>query len=642
MDAIKRIDLAMEAPMRVGALVVEPAARTIIGQDGVSERLEPRVMQVFVRLARGGVVSRDDLTQCCWGGQIVGEDAINRVISRLRRAAEERKGDFRIETIPRVGYRLLGTVAPVAHPEPAPAPGAPAPVPALTLIRQGDARRRKFWVRWAVAGTLVSVAMAGLAGEALRARADARARRADAEQLVDFMLGDLRKRLDAVGRLDVLDSVGAQTMAYYARQDLGSLNADELARRAKALRMVGELKSQRGDFGAAATAFDAAARTTGELMAREPGNGQRVFDHAQSVYYLGDVAFKRGDLPTASRTFNDYARLADRLGEIDPRNDEWQAEIAYSRSNRGTMAITERRFDSANADFRLAADVMQALVARHPGTVQWQSDFADFNAWVADTERFRGHLDDAVAARRRGLQVLSQIATANPLDNLRLGYLAWTHRALGVLAMDLGETGKAIEEYTEAEQQFSRLLRIEPNNVDTLSRVARTDDDFAEALAATGRERDANDHVQNAIAISAKLTARDPKVLQWRQTAAATNLIAAELALARGEQVTARILGTPAADELQREAASGVALGDALFWRARALALLARASGNDPAIWAQIVDVLHSPKGALRLDEACLLRNAYGRLGRTAEAAQIDIGLKASRYAHPGCNPRAG
>src|SRR6266404_2587304 len=100
------IDLAHEADFRLGGLGVSPSSREVT-RDGKPEALEPRVMQVLVALyrAQGGVVSRDDLIVRCWEGRIVGEDAINRAIWRLRKLAEA-DGDFAIETIPRVGYRL--------------------------------------------------------------------------------------------------------------------------------------------------------------------------------------------------------------------------------------------------------------------------------------------------------------------------------------------------------------------------------------------------------------------------------------------------------------------------------------------------------------------------------------------------------
>ena len=102
------VDLARERPFRLGSLDIRPATREVVAADG-REVLEPRVMQVLVALARAGgeVVTRDDLTASCWDGRIVGEDAINRVLSRLRRLSEGlAQGSWSIETITKVGYRL--------------------------------------------------------------------------------------------------------------------------------------------------------------------------------------------------------------------------------------------------------------------------------------------------------------------------------------------------------------------------------------------------------------------------------------------------------------------------------------------------------------------------------------------------------
>jgi adenylate cyclase len=105
-----RIELARQAPLRVGALGVEPALRRLANDDGREAVLEPRVMQVLVALARaeGRIVSRDELAASCWHGVVVGEDALNRVIGRLRRVLDEVADDgLRLETITKVGYRLL-------------------------------------------------------------------------------------------------------------------------------------------------------------------------------------------------------------------------------------------------------------------------------------------------------------------------------------------------------------------------------------------------------------------------------------------------------------------------------------------------------------------------------------------------------
>ncbi len=104
----RRIDLTREADFVIGSVQARPTACEVVA--GVRRvRLQPRVMQVLVALARTGgePVSREALTEVCWGRVRVGDDALNRCIQRLRRLAEaEWKDAFTIETIPRVGYRL--------------------------------------------------------------------------------------------------------------------------------------------------------------------------------------------------------------------------------------------------------------------------------------------------------------------------------------------------------------------------------------------------------------------------------------------------------------------------------------------------------------------------------------------------------
>ncbi len=121
-ETAQPINLAHIEPFRLGELEVRPATRQLI-QGTRCETLEPRVMQVLVALAqaKGEVVTRDELTDLCWDGRIVSENAVHRVISRLRHVAcEFGAGAFELETITKVGYRLT-----LAGPSPAPHAIAP-------------------------------------------------------------------------------------------------------------------------------------------------------------------------------------------------------------------------------------------------------------------------------------------------------------------------------------------------------------------------------------------------------------------------------------------------------------------------------------------------------------------------------------
>lgn len=112
------IDLSREASFRLGAVDVSPSSLELRrGEQCVS--LEPRTMQVLVVLARadGGVVSRSELVERCWNGRIVGDNAINRTLSHIRKlAAGVGQGCFTLETITTIGYRLVDTAAEASPP----------------------------------------------------------------------------------------------------------------------------------------------------------------------------------------------------------------------------------------------------------------------------------------------------------------------------------------------------------------------------------------------------------------------------------------------------------------------------------------------------------------------------------------------
>ncbi len=103
-----RIDLANEPDFQLGGLAIRPSRREVEGL-GISQTLQPRVMQVLVALMRptSEVVSHDELIRRCWGGLTVGEDAVRRCIGQLRKlTAQWPEPPFYIGTIGGVGYQL--------------------------------------------------------------------------------------------------------------------------------------------------------------------------------------------------------------------------------------------------------------------------------------------------------------------------------------------------------------------------------------------------------------------------------------------------------------------------------------------------------------------------------------------------------
>lgn len=127
----RAIDLGTHPDLERPGLHLAPSTRTLHGPAGPVV-VEPRVMQVLLALAgaRGDVVPREALLRAGWGPAVVGDDALHRAVAGGRRALRQAgAADWTVETIARVGYRLVGPSAPPAGaggPTREAAAGAPA------------------------------------------------------------------------------------------------------------------------------------------------------------------------------------------------------------------------------------------------------------------------------------------------------------------------------------------------------------------------------------------------------------------------------------------------------------------------------------------------------------------------------------
>ena len=98
----------------VGDFEIDPATHSI-NKSGDSIKLEPRTMELLLYLAHrpGLVVSREELEREVWQGMVIGYDALNNTVAKLRKAFDDdASSPTIIETVPKRGYRLIANVRP--------------------------------------------------------------------------------------------------------------------------------------------------------------------------------------------------------------------------------------------------------------------------------------------------------------------------------------------------------------------------------------------------------------------------------------------------------------------------------------------------------------------------------------------------
>jgi TolB-like protein/DNA-binding winged helix-turn-helix (wHTH) protein len=128
-----------------------------IARGDETARLDPRTLRVLLCLAEhaGQIVSSESLLNSAWGDVAVSQDSVYQAVASLRRLlGDDPKSPSYIETVPRLGYRLIAFVQREASP---PAPASPHTAPAS--VPQPSGRTTRLTVITAV---LLLVTAAGL------------------------------------------------------------------------------------------------------------------------------------------------------------------------------------------------------------------------------------------------------------------------------------------------------------------------------------------------------------------------------------------------------------------------------------------------------------------------------------------------
>ncbi|MBS3961250.1 MAG: toll/interleukin-1 receptor domain-containing protein [Sandarakinorhabdus sp.] len=360
-------------------------------------------------------------------------------------------------------------------------------LPLDSLVQREAARRQRQMGLLAGASLALVAVMAVLTVIAVQGRREAERQRAEADGLVEFMLTDLRQKLEPVGRLDVLDSVGQRALIYYEGQRLASLDADALGRRARALMLVGEVRDLNGDSAAAYKAYRAAERSTAELLARDPENADRMFDHAQSVFYVGQLAWQQRDWNSAEAHFRIYANLADRMLATDPANPKWLAEVGYAANSLGALYIDRRRPAEAIASFQIYVAVTGRLAAAAPDDADARWEASQARGWLADARFLAGDLPGARAERMAELGILSELRAEDGRNNVARMSMAQAQSALAVIATSQGDLGTAEMRARIAVADMGALVDQDPGNSLWRGIAVNAANNHAEALLLGGQ-----------------------------------------------------------------------------------------------------------------------------------------------------------
>jgi tetratricopeptide (TPR) repeat protein len=489
-------------------------------------------------------------------------------------------------------------------------------------------------------GALAVAAWLGVAARAANRRAELR--RGQAEDLIAFMLTDLRDRLEPLGKLDILDEVGRRAMGYFAAVPRRELSDDELAHRSRALYQIGDVRIRQGKLPQALPPLEESLALAQTLASRDPRSHERLFGLGQSHFWVGYVHWEEGDLAAARPHFQTYRAISDRLVSLEPERADYRMELAYAESNLGSVARQAGDLAAALASFRRSLALKQDLVHRNPAKQDWRFELAAAHDLVGHTLMNMGHLEEARPHFDASLALRQELVDQSPARYKFRDFLGTSHDSLVIWWEDRGGIEEALAHDLAAQGIFTALTQHDPQNQLWRWKLELSRMKEGHLLALRGETRQGIARLAPLLRPVAEHAVREPADRRWQLLLAWTRIHLGAALLVTGDAAEARSQALQAVQGLRGVLARQPGDRDTTRWLATALVVLGRAesrkgaSAAADAAWNQAAGLLApAARQATDVDILAPWASALLLLGRRAEAGPALAALAASGYRQP-------
>ncbi|MGE0545696.1 MAG: protein kinase [Kofleriaceae bacterium] len=358
-----------------------------------------------------------------------------------------------------------------------------------------------------------------------QARADQERRiavdsRGEAQDLMSFMLVDLRDKLRPLGRLDLLDEAATKAMAYYGRR-AGDVTGDERAKLALARNNLGDVRFAQGHADEALREYRAALTVFEALVAERPVDAHAQRNLASTHERIANVVFAQGDAAEALAEYRTALGIVVAAAALAPADNELQRATSYLHGQIGEVVMAQGDAAAALAEYQQGLAIDESLAAKDPANLQRQRDLASSHSYVGDALRARGDAAGALAQYRKAMVITEVLAATHPANAEVQRSLASGHSNVGNVLRAQGDLPGARAEYSSALAIVQRLATNDPTNASRQRDVAVVHDKLAAIMIGQGDLDHAFEQHRATLAIREALTAKDPSNADW----------AAELAL---------------------------------------------------------------------------------------------------------------
>ena len=286
------------------------------------------------------------------------------------------------------------------------------PLHAPQLVRRWFRRHRGAVAVGAIAACIIGVGGVMGVAQIVAAQQDsaaaeqvALANRRDAEDLIDYMVVDLRRGLEPVGKVDLLFEVASRARDYDDRKPVADHHAI-LARE-----NLAEVLAAQGNERAALDEHAAALAMAQAFAIAEPANPTWQHDLAMAHRELGYAFDTGGNLAAARVEFDALIGIA-RTALARAADASWMHDLQDGELGLGHVLLAQGDPEAALAAYRTALELASSRAAANPDDRASQRDVMVAHNRVGDALADRGHRDEALVEYRASLAIATRLGAS--------------------------------------------------------------------------------------------------------------------------------------------------------------------------------------------------------------------------------------
>lgn len=334
-------------------------------------------------------------------------------------------------------------------------------------LRQREQKRRTRLMTAAVGASLAIASITTvLAINAYRARGEAELRRQQADDLINYMLGDLTERLVPVGRLDVLDAVTGKLMSYLNATDVATLDDSALAQRIQVLMGVADIRDKRAQMTEAHDAADEAVRNARELVRRNPAGFESRYLLATALAKAASIAANSDEHGVARTLIDEGRAYVAHLRQERPDDDRLPLLSARLLSSSGLSHARQSRYEEQMVDSAACAEELRPFLRRKDLASEVARQYILCKSGLASRMHSTGAIEEARDALDELLPEIADLLERHPEDVALLGQTAEFTGTSMLAYRDAGLLDRAEQVAQEGLPRNRRLVAHDPTNAE--------------------------------------------------------------------------------------------------------------------------------------------------------------------------------